>query len=330
MALVASPRRSVSMAYAPIVATAVALSLPPLWLGESRLWMGIVNGGLLFAAYAVAFNVIFGSTGQLFLCVGALAGIGGYTSVILADQAGVSGVAAVVTATLFSCLLGGAFSWVAVRRRLDVIFTGIVTLAFSLAYSNFVLGRRNLTGGETGLVVSTGSDTLLRDRLSAYYVFLAMLVAFLVVYRLLQRSHIGWAFRALRDDEVAAGLAGVDVAKYRVLAGLIGSAMLGFAGSLYAFYEGFIGPTTYDFGSVDIRVIVMLAFGGIGTLLGPVVGGISFRLLDEVLVEFGQLREVVYGVLILVLFLGFRRGIIPSLHNVVRKTVRRTKQSGGD
>lgn len=326
--MAASARRS--MAYAPIVATAAVLALPPFWLGESRLWMGIVNGGLLFAGYAVAFNVIFGSTGQLFLCVGALAGIGGYTSVILADQAGVPGVAAVIAATLFSCLLGGAFSWVAVRRRLDVIFTGIVTLAFSLAFSNFVLGRRNLTGGETGLVVSTGSETLLRDRLTAYYVFLAMLVAFLVVYRLLQRSHIGWAFRALRDDEVAAGLAGVDVARYRVLAGLIGSAMLGFAGSLYAFYEGFIGPTTYDFGSVDIRVIVMLAFGGIGTLLGPVVGGISFRLLDEVLVEFGQLREVVYGVLILVLFLGFRRGFIPSVHNLARRMVRRARQSGGD
>jgi branched-chain amino acid transport system permease protein len=324
-------RSSAFIAYLPIAVTAVVLALPPIWLSDSRLWMRIAVGWLLFSAYGIAFNVIFGSTGQLFLCVGALAGIGGYTTVILADQVGFPAVISVAIATAFSCLLGGAFSWIAVRRRLDVIFTGIVTLAFSLSYSNFVLGRRNLTGGETGLLVSTGSDTLLRNRLSAYYVFLGLVVGYLVVFRALQRSHIGWAFRALRDDEVAAGLAGVDVARYRVMAGLIGSAMLGFTGSLYAVYEGFIGPTTYDFGSVDIRVLVMLAFGGIGTLLGPVIGAVSFRVLDEYLIEFGQLREVVYGVLILALFLGFRRGLIPSVRRFIVRMMRRapTGRGGG-
>lgn len=308
---------------------ATLLALPPIWLSDSRLWMGIAVGWLLFSAYGIAFNVIFGSTGQLFLCVGALAGIGGYTSVILADQVGMPTVVGVMLATSFACLLGGAFSWVAVRRRLDVIFTGIVTLAFSLAFSSFVLGRRDLTGGETGLLVSAGSGTALRDRLLAYYLFLGLVVAYLVIYRMLQRSHVGWAFRALRSDEVAAGLAGIDVARYRVLAGLIGSAMLGLTGSLYAIYEGFIGPTTYDFGSVDIRVIVMLAFGGIGSLLGPVVGAVTFRLLDEYLIEFGQLREVVYGVLLLILFLGFRRGFVPSIHTLFIKMTRRTTDSRG-
>ncbi len=321
-------RSSALVAYLPIAVTALVLALPPIWLSDSRLWMRIAVGWLLFSAYGIAFNVIFGATGQLFLCVGALAGIGGYTTVILADQVGVPAALGVAVATLFSCLLGGAFSWVAVRRRLDVIFTGIVTLAFSLSFSNFVLGRRNLTGGETGLLVATGTGTILRDRLTAYYVFLALVVLYLVVFRLLQRSHIGWAFRALRDDEIAAGLAGVDVARYRIMAGLIGSAMLGFTGSLYAVYEGFIGPTTYDFGSVDIRVLVMLAFGGIGTLLGPVIGAVTLRLLDEYLIEFGQLREVVYGVLILALFLGFRRGLIPSLRRMIVAVTRRRGAMG--
>ena len=61
---------------------------------------------------------------------------------------------------------------------------------------------------------------------------------YLVIFRLLQRSRTGWAFRALRDDMVAAELAGVDVARYRVYAGVLGSAMLGLAGALYAFSNG--------------------------------------------------------------------------------------------
>ena len=117
-------------------------------------------------------------------------------------------------------MVGGALSWIAVSRSLDVIFTGIVTLAFSLAFDNLLLGRRDLTGGETGLVVDAG----VRHASSAswcapYYVFLALVLVYLVVFRLLQRSHVGWAFRALRDDEIAAELAGVDVTRYRVFAG---------------------------------------------------------------------------------------------------------------
>ena len=75
--------------YAPIVVTGLLLALVPLRYSDSRTMMGVVIGGMLFAAYAVGFNVIFGSTGQLFLCVGALAGLGGYTSAILSDRVGI-------------------------------------------------------------------------------------------------------------------------------------------------------------------------------------------------------------------------------------------------
>jgi branched-chain amino acid transport system permease protein len=135
----------------------------------------------------------------------------------------------------------------------------------------------------------------------------------------LRRSHVGWAFRALRDDEVAAELAGVDVARYRVYAALIGAAMLGMAGATYAFTEGRISPTTFGFAQVDVVVLVMLAFGGIGTLFGPILGAVIFTALDEVLIELGQLRVLVYGVLVIVLFLWIPRGVIPTLQGLFRR-----------
>jgi branched-chain amino acid transport system permease protein len=161
--------------------------------------------------------------------------------------------------------------------------------------------------------VTTGADTFLRKQIPPYYVMLALALLFLLIHGLLRRSHVGWAFRALRDDEEAAELAGVDVARYRVLAAVIGGAMLGLAGATYAFTEGRISPTTYGFAQVDVVVVVMLAFGGIGTLFGPVLGAVTFTIIGELLVDLGQLRVLVYGVLIVLLFLFLPRGVIPTV-----------------
>ena len=317
------PPTSVMSAFWPIALAAALLSAVPLWLGDSRLMMGLAIDALVFGAYAIGFNLIFGSTNQLFLCVGALAGTGGYAAAIFSDKVELPMGVALVLATAIASALGGLLSWVAVRRSLDVIFTGIVTLAFSLSFHNLLLGQRELTGGETGFIVSTGSGTFLRDRVSAYYLFVGLIVVFLIVFRMLQRSHVGWAFRALRDNELAAELTGVSVARYRIYAGLIGSAMLGLAGAVYAFSDGFIGPSTFAFGHVDVRVLVMLAFGGLGTLFGPVVGTVVFAVLDELLIDFGQLRTVFYGFLIIGLFLGFKRGAVPAVVDFLRPLLRR-------
>lgn len=309
-------RRASSPAAFIIVASAgFVLALVPIWIGDSRTLMGVAIAGLLFACYAIAFNLIFGSTGQLFLAVGAIAGVGAYTSVITSDRFGIPFPLAMVLATALAMFIGGGFAWIAVRRSLGIIFTGIVTLTFSLAFDNLLLGQRDLTGGETGIVVDAGSDTFLRRQIPPYYLFLGLVLVYLVGYVLLHRSHIGWAFRALRDDEVAAELAGVDVARYRIYAGAIGGGMLGFAGALWAHVEGFISPSTFMFIHVDVPVLVMLVFGGIGTLMGPLVGSAVFTFLGEFLASFSQLRLIVEGALLIVLFLLLPHGVVPVLRS---------------
>ena len=319
--------RSLPRLLIPIAVVGAALALVPRWLGDSRVLMGVAVLGLAYACYTIAFNQIFGSTGQLFLCVGALAGIGGYGGAILADTVGLPIVVSMLVATLAATVTGGLLSFVAVRRSLGVIFTGIVTLIFSLSFEALVLGLSKLTGGDTGRLIKSGSETFLRDRILPYYLMLALVLVFLLVHGLLRRSHVGWAFRALRDDEVAAELTGVDVARYRVYGALIGAAMLGLAGSTYAFTEGRLSPTTYGFGEVDVVVLVMLAFGGIGTLFGPIVGAVTFTIVDEALIDFGQLRQVAYGILIIGLFLRMPRGVIPTAASLWRR-VRRPKDPG--
>jgi branched-chain amino acid transport system permease protein len=322
---------NVGWALLPIAATAVILAfLPSVWFGGSRYTTGLAVEALVFACYGVGFNLIFGSTNQLFLCVGALAGVGGYGAAILSQRTSLAIWVGVAVGTASATIVGGLLSWIAVRRSLGIIFTGIVTLVFSLAFANLLLGQRDLTGSETGLVLTDAARGLADDRVGAYYFFAGVLVAFLIVFRALQLSHVGWAFRALRDDEVAAELAGVDVAKYRIYAATVGSAMIGLTGSLYAYSAGFISPATYAFEQVDVRVLVLVAFGGLGTLVGPVVGAASFALLDEALSTSLQLREVFYGAVVIAIFLGFRRGVVPSLGALVRLLRRRLTGVRGD
>jgi branched-chain amino acid transport system permease protein len=306
--------KTMGWAVLPILVTAAILAiLPSIWFGDSPYTTSLAVQALVFAAYGVGFNLIFGSTNQLFLCVGALAGVGGYGAVILLDETSLPMAAGVVVGTAIAAIVGGLLSWIAVRRSLGVIFTGIVTLVFSLAFANLLLGQRDYTGAETGLVVTAAADDLADDRVGGYYLFAGLLVGFLIVFRALQLSHVGWAFRALRDDEVAAELAGVDVARYRVYAATVGSAMIGLTGALLAYSAGFISPATYSFDRVDVRVLVLVAFGGLGTLLGPAVGAGVFAIVDEQLSTSLELREVLYGVFVIAIFLGFRRGIVHAV-----------------
>ena len=322
----ASFARQAGRALLPIVAVAAVLVvLPQVWFGDSPYTTSLAVKALVFAAYGVGFNLIFGCTNQLFLCTGALAGIGGYGAAIFTDETSLPMAAGVVVGTASAAVIGGVLSWIAVRRSLGVIFTGIVTLVFSLAFANLLLGQRDLTGAETGLVLTAAPAGLGDDQVGGFYLFSGVLVACLVVFRLLQLSHIGWAFRGLRDDEMAAELAGVDVARYRIYAATVGSAMIGLTGALYAYSFGFISPATYAFDQVDVRVLVLVAFGGLGTLLGPVIGAAVFAFVDERLTASLQLREVLYGVIVIAIFLFFRRGFVQTVIALVNRLLARRR-----
>jgi branched-chain amino acid transport system permease protein len=293
-------------------AAAVLVILPPLWFGDEPYTTSLAVKAMVFASYGIGFNLIFGCTNQLFLCIGALAAVGGYGAAIFTNETGLPMAVGIGVGTVCAAIIGGLLSWIAVRRSLGVIFTGIVTLVFSLAVGNLLLGLREYTGSETGLILTAMPSKLADDQVGAFYLFTGLVVVNLIVFRVLQLSHLGWAFRSLRDDEVAAELAGVDVARYRIFAATVGSAMIGLTGALYGYSVGFIQPATYAFDQVDVRVLVLVAFGGLGTLLGPLIGAGVFGVVDERLTASLELREVLYGVFVIAIFLFFRRGIVQT------------------
>jgi branched-chain amino acid transport system permease protein len=302
--------------YVDLPILAVVLALVPLLAGDSPYYMRIATLALVYMSWTVAFNLLFGHTKQLFLCLGALAGSAAYVSVVLTQQLHLSPWMSVPVGVACSAALGALFSYVSVLRGLGIIFVGIVTLAFSLIFHNLVLGLRELTNGETGLVSRGLGFSLLERPVAAYYVFFALLAGALAVYTLLMRSRSGMAFRALSDDELTAALSGIDVTRYKVLAAAIASAIIGAGGALYGFYNGIVSPSIFSFVGIDIPVLIGLLLGGMRTRLGPVLGAAAFALIEELVRPFGQLNVLIYGVMLIVLFVAFREGMVPMLGKV--------------
>jgi branched-chain amino acid transport system permease protein len=298
---------------APLLATGAVLAAVPWVVGTGLHYSRITTVMLVYMSYTVAFNLIFGHTKQLFLCLGALAGSSAYLSVVLGRELHLAPALTLAVGTAFAGALGALLSYVAVRRGLGVIFVGVVTLAVSLIFHNLLLGLREYTNGETGLVTEGLGFGLARSPVLGYYVFLAVLLAALALYHGLLGSRVGVAFRALSEDELTAELSGIDVTRFKVLAAALGSALLGLVGGLFADWNGFISPAIFTLAHVDVVVLIALLLGGMRTLLGPVIGGAVFTVIDELVRPFGQVTVLVYGILLIVLFLTFREGLIPVL-----------------
>jgi ABC-type branched-subunit amino acid transport system permease subunit len=299
--------------YFDLVLVALVLAAVPMLIGDSSYYLRIATIALVYMSWTVAFNLIFGHTRQLFLCLGAIAGSTAYIAAVLTKQLHISIWLTMPVGIGIAAALGALFSYVSVTRGLGVIFVGIVTLTFSLIFQNLALGLRQYTNGETGLVTHGLGFPLLEHGMSSYYIFLAVLLFALLVYSFLMNSRLGVAFRALSDDEVTAELSGINVTACKVIAAAVGSAILGMVGGLYGFYNGIVSPSVFSFVSVDIPVLIALMLGGMRTRVGPVLGAAAFAIIDELVRPFGQLNVLVYGVLLIVLFVVFREGLVPVL-----------------
>jgi len=296
------------------VVTAVFALLPAVAVTSYRLRVFTLMVG--FALFAIALNVVFGHTDQLFLFVGGLAGVSAYAAVFAATTLGVTPWLTLPLGVVLAGLLGAGVSYVAARQQFSVILIAVFTLALGLALDQFFIGARSITGGSDGVVVR---DLLVHDRLAFYYLFVVVLLGFMLGYDRLVASRYGLAFEAIREDELAAASVGLDVVRYKTLAGLLAAMMIGLAGAIFGFSEGYVAPAVFSFSSVDVLVLIMLTLGGMRTLLGPVVGAVLIYAIDVALAGTGGWRTFVFGVLLIVLFLYFRAGIVPKVRALLAK-----------
>lgn len=302
------------------------LALAPLPVLGSTYYESVLAHLVVVAMFAVALNIVFGQTDQLFLFMGGLAGVGGYGTALLADSLGISAWITLPIAALFAGLIGLVVSWVSAKRKFTVVLISILTLNLQIVFVEVFVGAREYTGGSTGFrydyfefgtissIVGVGEKVVL------YYVMLAVLLGLLVLYVWLVNSKFGVAFAAIREDETAASSIGIDVVRYKVIAGFLAAFIFGLIGPLYAQEAGYILPGAYEFLTVDVLILIVLIVGGLRTTLGPVIGaGIVVAIEEFLVTNFTDWREPIFGIMLIFLFLYFRSGVVPVIDDLVEQ-----------
>jgi branched-chain amino acid transport system permease protein len=231
-------------------------------------------------------------------------GLGSYVTAVLWQQAHSQNIAlaigvAVVVAVVFAFALGVPI------LRLRGHYFGIATLGIALAVQE-IISNIDWLGGGSGFTVRQV------DAYWLYYVAMwCVCAASFITTWVVARSKLGYAFVAIRENEEAAAVLGVDATRYKIVAWAISGAMAAAAGAVFAGANGFIdGPTAF---AVDNNVfpIVMTILGGAGTVAGPIIGALLLTAINESLwSRFPQIHTLFFGLVIVLVVVFLPRGIL--------------------
>jgi branched-chain amino acid transport system permease protein len=256
---------------------------------------------IIFALLNVAMTVglyITAMSGQLSMATAAIAGVGGYASAVLTVKFGLPFIPAVLAAAALACLVGTALALLTARMR-DFILK-LTTLAFGEALSVFAFNWDYIGGANsfTGLTLHTGLGTCL----------VGVAIALFVAFRF-DRSRLGYAARAVRDDPLAAASMGLSVVRIRIVTFALGGALVGMAGAMQAHYVLVVSPSELGF-FVSLNYVIFLLFGGMYTLSGAALGAILLTVLPEALRFANEWRMILYGLIIVAVVLWRPEGLI--------------------
>ena len=293
---------------------AVALIAP--LLAPNDYVVGVLARICLYATLALGLNIVVGFAGLLDIGYVAFFGIGSYVYAFLASpHFGVHlpfllALPIVVLSTaLFGILIG------APTLRLGGDYLAIVTLGFGeITYLLLLNLDRpvNITNGPSGIIGIDAPSLLGRgfdSNTGFYYLFLLVLALVLIASHRLQHSRIGWAWQAIREDELAARAMGINTTTAKLQAFATGASFAGFAGALLASWQKSVFPENFLF-TESINVLAMVIIGGMGNLLGVILGAAIIVALPELFRELQAYRLLVFGFALMVLMIFRPQGLL--------------------
>jgi branched-chain amino acid transport system permease protein len=265
---------------------------------------------LIFALFAMAYDLVLGYTGMLSFGHAAFFGIGAYTTGIMLihvyPSVLISLLAGVVLSSAGALLVG----FLSIRRR-GIYFT-MVTLAFAQMFYFMAFKWTSLTGGDDGLQgvprPSLGPLDLTSEIALYYFILFFVLLSITVGIRVIN-SPFGKTLQALRENKDRAMSIGYDVNRFRLIVFIISGFFSGLAGGLYALLLNFV-PLSSLYWTTSGEVVVMTIVGGMGTLVGPVLGAVAIILLRDLISNFTESWSFVMGLLFMASVLGFRGGMM--------------------
>ena len=287
-----------------------------------KLWFRIATTVAMFVVMASAWNIIGGLTGYASFGNVAFFGLGAYTAGVVVTNLGLPFALALVLAPLVAAAFAVIVGIPLLRLRGH--YFAVATLGVGVAVGEVVNNIEPL-GAATGLFLP-----IVRSDLLFFYLMLgAALLAVLTTWVIL-RTRFGYGLLAIRENEEAAAVIGVNTTFYKVAAFCIAAALTGIAGAIFAQWNSFINQDNAFAISDNVQMILMAVIGGTGTVLGPVAGAISLELIIQTLAGGGSgsvFSQIGLGVLLAVCVIFIPRGVIDFFGGRSRLSLRYFRQT---
>jgi branched-chain amino acid transport system permease protein len=299
-----------------------ALLLLP-WVYGDPYVLRIVTMTCIFAIFAASWDLLAGYTGQVNFGHALFFGAGAYTSALLSLKLGLSPWATIWAGAAVALVFGFVVGYLCLRLRGS--YLSLATLAFPLIALGVLFAFPDFSGGELGI---SGLRRLTVTPASNYYVAAISMLVIIFALWIFADSKFGIVLHAIRDDEVAARASGINTLRYKLMVFAIAGAAAGFAGALFAHYLRVAGPSTLEV-ALSFQVVIWGIFGGVATVYGPVAAVFILYPLTEWLGswgQFGQLRLLVFAVIVLLVLLFMPRGLTPWVRDKIETQCPRCKQ----
>ena len=279
----------------------------------------------MYSILGVAWNFIGGEAGQISFGQAIFFGIGAYTVAVLGKHFSLNPWLGLIA----GAFLAIAVSWVIGKPtfKLSGTYFTIATLAFG-EIAVVLVRRWKWIGGAVGIYMPMQEEGWLNfqfhnSKLPYYYIILVFLLLTVLAACYVRHSKLGFYFRAIRSDEIAARSLGIDVPKYKLIAYGLSAFFAAVAGGFYAQYALFIDPDSAFSSALSLQYAFICIFGGIGTLSGPIIGAVALISMQQAAMAFlsssNAAHLIIYGFLILLIALYEPNGLVAVFKSLISK-----------
>ncbi len=292
-----------------LLALIAFLMAAPTWFGNY--WLGVANLIGITIIAATGLNILTGYCGQLSIGHTAFMAVGAFTSAILTSRFDVPFLFSLIAAGIVAGIIGVLVGIPSLRVK--GFYLAISTIAAYFIIMWVINHWSNVTGGFMGMAVPPANILGFNFISQTSYFYLILTITALVIFgaKNLARTRVGRAFIAVRDNDLAAEVMGINLFNYKLLAFFIGCFLAGIAGALTAHWVGFISGENFSL-TESILYVGMIIIGGMGSTTGPIFGAIFIRLLGEAVTRLVPVLESSLS-----LPSGFATGLGPMLFGLV-------------
>ena len=287
-------------ASAPILVLVLLAAVPPFL---SSYWVGLLTQIMIFAILAMSLDILLGYTGLPSLGHAGFFGVAAYTVAVLATAYHAGFWTCVASGIIIGTLLSAAFGLLVSHVR-DVYFL-MITLALGMVLWGLSNRWITVTGGDNGI---SGIPRVMTGPITFYEVTLLTVIACTALMMLFISSPFGLTLKGIRESESRMKSLGVNTWLHCYLSYVIAGAFASVAGVLWAYYNGFVGPTYLDL-TASSEVFLMVTLGGPGTLVGPALGAGAIVLLKNVISAYTQRWLMILGAIYIMTILGAPQGL---------------------